>query len=1094
MKKILLIGLLLLSAFIMQAQLIEIKKGEELYLKGKYSEAEATFKQIIERYENRDLIEAGDYASALTGLANVYSMKTMTEKADSLFSEACKIIKDDENLRLEYAIILTYWAIHRIQYSRLDNLEDWLNTALKITEEKAGKQSIEYIRSLSTLGILYTWNGNTEKAIDLLTESKTICDNLIKRDDHLYGQILTYIGHCYFMTQNMEKAEEYCSQARNILFKTLGDEHLDYISAQLSLALVYSYRSRFQESIDLILPVIPVILNSIGKENQLYISAVSSLGGNYMMLNEHKEAEIYLLATMEVAAKKFGETSQYYFSALNSLANLYSVQGLYEKAENLYIKSIELRKILYGEQHLSVVRALSNLGILYYDMNIYENAEKYLKEAMQISENAGYQHSIEYANILGNMANLSANKNQENTLSLYEQAEQIFKENHAEDHPSFFSLISNKLQYIANDSTMSYDSVESMYLENMRQKIEKFGEHSIQTLTSFAALGDFYYEHKDYEKAEIYYNRFITNAAPFAAGILYPKILYSMGCTQELRLNRARACEYFLRSFNQFKDNIRKNFAFLSKTEREMLWENTVVFLNCFREIAIYEWENGNDSIAEFAYNNELLSKNILLSVTQNINEAVTNGNDPELSELWKNLSILKNIIIKNESNQLASSEEMEKLLAQSQEMEKQLLHKLQPYQNLQNLFNRTWKDIQKKLSNKEAAIEFSVIYPNDFASDTIYYALLLRPNYKYPQIIELCKESDLKTAIKQSPYDGKNVYPLIWKPIEKYLNGVSEIFLSPSGLLHGVSFTGMETGKGYLGEAYDLHQLLSTKDIAEEKSKNTKETSRKHIALFGGADYGLSPAEMVLLDEDLKKDYSFQLTRGMLDYMDSTRGQGFDYLPGSVKEVQSIAGQLSEKDWNISIFIDKEATETRFKSFSSWQSPEILHVSTHGFYFPPAKNVDFFNEMGNNRFRLSDNPLMRSGLAFTGANQTWSGKQLPENNADDGILTSYEVSNLNLSNTELVVLSACETGLGDIVGSEGVYGMQRAFRLAGAKSILVSLWKVPDKETRELMTEFYVQLSHGNSFYQSFSTARRKMRTAYPEQPEKWAGFVFIE
>lgn len=233
---------------------------------------------------------------------------------------------------------------------------------------------------------------------------------------------------------------------------------------------------------------------------------------------------------------------------------------------------------------------------------------------------------------------------------------------------------------------------------------------------------------------------------------------------------------------------------------------------------------------------------------------------------------------------------------------------------------------------------------------------------------------------------------------------------------------------------------------------------------------------------------------------MNNNRGQGFAYLPGSKTEVKMIENHLRKIGFRTKLYTDGQSSETVIKSLSANQnksSPGIIHISTHGYYFPQVSRSlsNDLTPVEQNRtiYRLSDNPLLRTGLAFAGANHVWRGGE-PIDSIDDGILTAYEVSNMNLFNTKLVVLSACKTGLGDINDSEGVYGLQRAFRLAGVQTLIVSLWEVPDKETVELMTEFYTQWGNGNTMKNAFNKAQIKMRHTYPDHPEKWAGFVMIE
>ena len=137
----------------------------------------------------------------------------------------------------------------------------------------------------------------------------------------------------------------------------------------------------------------------------------------------------------------------------------------------------------------------------------------------------------------------------------------------------------------------------------------------------------------------------------------------------------------------------------------------------------------------------------------------------------------------------------------------------------------------------------------------------------------------------------------------------------------------------------------------------------------------------------------------------------------------------------------------------------------------------------------------MRSGLVFAGANDVWSRQKDTYDNSsyfEDGVLTAQEVATIDMRKTELVVLSACETGLGDIKGSEGVYGLQRSFKMAGVEYIIMSLWQVPDKETAEFMTTFYTNLAKTNDIRDSFNLTQHAMRKKY--DPYYWGAFILVE
>ena len=173
------------------------------------------------------------------------------------------------------------------------------------------------------------------------------------------------------------------------------------------------------------------------------------------------------------------------------------------------------------------------------------------------------------------------------------------------------------------------------------------------------------------------------------------------------------------------------------------------------------------------------------------------------------------------------------------------------------------------------------------------------------------------------------------------------------------------------------------------------------------------------------------------------------------------------------------------------------MHIATHGFAFADKQNDKTPKPSGleETSYKASEDPMVRCGLMMSGSNISWTGspQKMIEETGEDGILTAAEISNLDLSNTKLVVLSACETGLGKIEGSEGTFGLKRGFKLAGVEQIIVSLWSVPDKETTELMTLFYEDLSITLNPVSSFAKAQKEMRNKYPTRPDLWAGFVLV-
>ena len=346
-----------------------------------------------------------------------------------------------------------------------------------------------------------------------------------------------------------------------------------------------------------------------------------------------------------------------------------------------------------------------------------------------------------------------------------------------------------------------------------------------------------------------------------------------------------------------------------------------------------------------------------------------------------------------------------------------------------------------------------------------------------------------------------KSLYEILWQPLEKELSGIKTIYFSPTGLLHRINLDAIPVSETEtLADRYNLIALNSTRQLV---IPTQVKISNNDAVLFGGIQF--EQDSILQINEPLLASRS----RGELTFksMDSTlRGGTWNYLAGTEREVNSIEKIMQTSGVKVSLKKGYQATEESFKNIgaNNSASPRILHIATHGYFFPdPKSNAKRTGLSGEQEsvFKISDHPMLRSGIIMAGGNAAWQGKQTLEGR-EDGILTAYEISQMNLSNTELVVLSACETGLGDIQGNEGVYGLQRAFKIAGAKYLIMSLWQVPDKQTSLLMTTFYKKwleaegpdkVGNKMTIPDAFHAAQKELRDNGLD-PYNWAGFVLVE
>ena len=467
-------------------------------------------------------------------------------------------------------------------------------------------------------------------------------------------------------------------------------------------------------------------------------------------------------------------------------------------------------------------------------------------------------------------------------------------------------------------------------------------------------------------------------------------------------------------------------------------------------------------------------------------------------------------------SDQKAIIEIEEKL----NKIEKELAYTIKNYYDIIKQVNL--EEIKQKLNIGEAAIEFiRYRYCNKIKTDSFMYAaLLVGPGAFQPKIIPLFEEKEFDSILNVSlerradyvaslygPNDRgaiqvktqkKSLYQLIWKPIEADLKDVKTIYYSPAGLLNRINLSAIpvesssKIGTVTLADKYQLIELISTRQLAVA---NQLKIVNNDITIFGGIEFE-PDTNLFISQSNLASRSTQELSFSMID--STLKGGMWDYLPWSEWEANSIHKFLMDFGFNTRLFSGFEGTEDSFKKIgrAGNPSPRVIHIATHGYFFQDLKANGQHSGVSSQSeivFKMSDHPMLRSGLIMAGGNAAWKGKQTLEGR-EDGILTAYEISQMNLSNTELVVLSACETGLGDIQGNEGVYGLQRAFKIAGAKYLIMSLWQVPDKQTSLLMTSFYKKwLENKMPIPDAFHAAQKEMRDIGLD-PYQWAGFVLVE
>lgn len=776
-----------------------------------------------------------------------------------------------------------------------------------------------------------------------------------------------------------------------------------------------------------------------------------------------------------------------------------------ENAEKHYCKSYSLA---YEKQDtLNMAEANLKLYKLYANpLNNLAKARKHLSDAYKLLTEYSF-HSIKKAEILEEMADYY--KSIQNDVIAYrlillsqlekrycgqtltdedylKEAGYMFGEQLLKDSVLFRhiqevadkEIVSEQVQKASELLGLSYaasltDFEKGIHYYQKAANIAHELKDSISEAKDIAEIGTIFFACKNYDNAFIYMQKAEKINSHLKFEILLPLMAHISN--DSIVKNRLP----FL--FDETTKLLKKQMLSTNREGREML-----VRLMPYDVLKSMTYYYPNLPIcADIAYNSTLLYKGLLQNTQKTVSEYIANSNDKRLKEQFNELEIIRG---KKELDEFTYEESIQNQIRTS-ELELSILENLSKKKVLADL-EITWDDVRKKLGKKDVAIEFIEINKQECfdRSAFCYGALILRKDYKHPIFIELGSKEEIdknieallhlinsgsRLSVSRWNMASEQLYKFIWGKLVDYINPMDNVYFSTDGLMHKTPIELLSDGTGnYANEKYNMFRLSSTREICKKKKEGIA-----NVVLYGGLLYDVKP-----------QGHEVDSLEAFQRYENSSIRSGWNYLPASETEVDSISKLLVSKGIQVTKRKGLDGTEESFKELSG-QVFSILHIATHGFYFPQneVRYLDFFQS------QIDISPMKRSGLMMTAGQNAWLGIDNIEQE-HDGILTSEEIASVDLSNVGMVVLSACQTGLGDIdTGAEGVYGIQRAFKLAGVQSLLMSLWKVDDNATSYMMREFYSSMLSGETKHNAFKIAQEKVRNKYPN-PFYWAGFIMLD
>ncbi|QSE95884.1 CHAT domain-containing protein [Fulvivirga lutea] len=794
-----------------------------------------------------------------------------------------------------------------------------------------------------------------------------------------------------------------------------------------------------------------------------YYTTISNLGLLYSTMGRFTKAFEFTNQALELRKENLGESSLAYGVSLNNLAVLQNETGSYNESESNITKAISVIESTSGKESMQTAIALNNKAMLYQSVGRFEDASELMKQVITISADIQSENSNNHQKFLSNQALLYTEiGDYQKAISIYKELIRIKERKFGTKHPDYAHMLNNLASvYLLTGEEGEVESLLKRAIDIYEDKFSK--EHKLYA-SAISDLGNYYRYAGRFEEAK----KLLDEALSINKDVLgedhpdYAKSLEDLAVVEWKLGNYNEASDLFDNTLGKTLTFINSYFPPMSESEKTKYWDQLRPRFEAYYSF-VFDPKNSLNELEINAYNYHIATKGLLLSSTNKIKNKILNSGDDELIERYKLWLDQKEMLAQYYSY---SKEELaeQKINRDSLEIaanrtEKQLSQESKLFQEGYSLSETKWNDVQAKLASNECAVEvIRYRYFGRYLGEEIRYAAIvfgkeggiLTTVFENGAHLEGRYFKYYNNAIHQKLDDGYS-YDQYWKPIHSLTAGKKVVYFSADGIFNQINLNGLKSDQGYVIDSYEIHYVGNTKFIGTQSGQKSLKTA----FVLGNPSFG-----------------SDQLNP----------------LPGTAKEVSILSTKLKAAGVSTKTYVQDEATENAVKNV---KEPGLLHIATHGYFLQDLDNS------GNKVFGVNvesarNNPLLRSGLLLSGAGNVLT-NAAPMEGSNNGVLTAYEAINLNLNGTNLVVLSACETAVGDVKAGEGVYGLQRAFLGAGAQSLLMSLWKVDDAATQELMTNFYTNWLKSGNKRSAFNQAQKTLKQKYPH-PYYWSSFVLVD
>ncbi len=944
---------------------------------------------------------------------------------------------------------------------------------LEASEKRYSPTDVALASALYNLAELYRMIGSYTEAEPLFIRSLKIWEKTYGPDHAEVARSVSTLAELYRMMGRYAEAKTLCGRALEIREKVFGSNHFEVAQSLNNLAEIYRMTGYYAEAESLYARSLVIRENTFGPDHPEVAQSINNIADLYWKVGNYAEAEFLFKRALDIREKTLGRQHLDFGQSLNNLAVLYCSTGRYTEAEIFYEESLAVSENIFGKESPRVTQLLNNLALVYANTGRYGEAESLYKRTLKIRENAlGPDHS-EVAQSLHNMASLYVKTNRyAEAEPLFIRSLKIWEKALGPDHP---------------DVALSFQSLAELY-SNMSRHAEAYPLYKRSLAIYVNTFGD---EHPDVSLC-------LRNLGSY----------YGM-------VGNHSAAHSLLKKSVSIQDSIREStFAVLTETQKLSFMKT--------QEKAMYELLShtfaflGNDqAVLVDTFNAWLKWKGSVVEAQKNYLDALLASDDPNIKQKLKELDDAKREAAKF---QLSGSREM--TLQEYKTKLARLRKKTEFLETEVMTMNKDFK-LEKKTQEADAKtfiaiipehaayLDYVKIEPYDFKKrtwgvsryllffftpdDTLKLRLIdIGESEKVDRHIKVYLKEMAKAKTEGNVPDEKKLrkeasllYGLLIKPVEPFLNRKTNLFISPDGSLNLIPFEVLiSPSDTYLIEEFIISYVGAGRDVV--KFKQSSLAGGGVALIIADPDYDLGQKEI----EQAKNSAGVRLAHIRGPVSRDVKHMHFNRLPETKNEADKIEKILKDKfGQRVNNYQNKKALEDLLFNTSS---PKILHLATHGFFLAQEETKDIL-KMQN--ILVSDdatetlsvtieNPMLRSGIVLAGVNASL------KEGRDEGVVTAEKILGLKLKGTDLVVLSACETGIGDIQSGEGVFGLKRAFIFSGAKSLVMSLWSIPSEQTVDLMTSFYTFLSEGKTR----SEALRQAKLAIMKQntnPFFWGAFT---